>query len=210
MDRELDIAIQEIRARISQVDPLLVRLVSFAVQGSVQFQYGIAVRLGGVTILGIPSPARTTGEILDRQTLRFVQIMHAMDLSAGREDTNWSDIEQMVHDTAMFVNAAKYEDEAYSKLLEYVEKAKLDGVPRIADLPDNLITSAITALAPPKALTLTNAVIRRDNGTNENIENIRINLSAVEAWWTFELGAPEDSQDALAWIQRRAEGQAAK
>lgn len=208
MDRELDIALQEIRARISHVDPLLVRLVSFAVQGSAQFQYGIAVRLSGVTILGVPSPARTTGEALDKQTLRFVQVMHAMDLSAGHDDTNWPDIEQVVRDAAMFVNVAKYEDEAYSKLLEYAEKANLDGIPRITDLPDNLVGTAITALAPPKALTLTNAVIQRDDGTSENIDNIRINLSAVEAWWTFELGAPDGSQEALELIQRRAEDQA--
>ena len=108
----------------------------------------------------------------------------------------------------MFVNVAKYEDEAYSKLLEYAEKANLDGIPRITDLPDNLVGTAITALAPPKALTLTNAVIQRDDGTSENIDNIRINLSAVEAWWTFELGAPDGSQEALELIQRRAEDQA--
>ena len=210
MDHELSVALQEIRARISQVDPLLVRLASFAIQGTAHFQYGIAVRLGGVTILGVPSPAKTTGEILDGQTLRFAQVMHAIDLSAGRGQTNWPDIEQMIRDTPMFANAAKYEDEAYSKLLEYVEQAGLDKIPPIADLPDNLIATAVTAMAPPKALTLTNVVIQKDNGTSENVDNIRINLSAVEAWWTFELGVPEDSQEAFELIQQKAGNQAAQ
>jgi hypothetical protein len=210
MDRDLDIALREIRARITQADPLLVNLVRFAAQGSANFQYGIAVRLGAVTIYGVPSPATTTGQVLDEQTLRFVQVMHAMDLSDGREETNWPDIEQMIRDKAMFANAAKSADEAYSKIVEYAEEADLDEIPEIGKFPDHLVATAITALAPPKAFTLINAEIRKDDGTSESVENIRINLSAVEAWWTFELSAPDGSQEALEQVQRRAEERASR
>jgi hypothetical protein len=204
MDRELKISLKEIRARITQVDPLLVQLINLAVQGSVPIQYGIAVRLGGATIHGIPSLASATGEILDEQTVRFVQVMHAISLTEGAGNGSWPEMEKQVRDAAMFTNRARRGDEAYGKLLDYLAEKGIDRMPEITEMPDELVDTAIVALAPPKALTLTNAVIEKDNGTSENIENIRINLSAVEAWWTFELGVPEPSQEALARIRRKS------
>lgn len=202
MDRELDIALKEIRARISQVDPLLVRLISFAVQGSFPVQYGIAVRLGGATVFGIASPTSATGEALDKQTLRFVQIMHAMDVSADHGDKAWSELENQIRASPTFTNAGKYDDEAYGKLLDHVQESELTRMPNLADLPDDLVDTAIYALTPPKALTLTSAVIQKDNGTSEKVDNIRINLSSIEAWWPFELAAPEEIEDALARIEQ--------
>lgn len=201
MDRDLAIALKEIRQRISRVDPLLVRLINLA-HGTIPIQYGVSVRLGGATISGIPAPSDTTGEILDKQTLRFVQIMHAMSLAAGHGEGTWPEIEGMIREARTFLETAKDEDNADSRLMSYMSDNKLEQWPKIADLPDELVDDAISTWAPPKAFTLTNATIMKDNGRSEEIGNIRINLASVEAWWTFDLGVPEGTQDALAQIQQ--------
>jgi hypothetical protein len=206
MDRKLDTALTGIRARISQADPLLIRLINFAVRENTIVQYGIAVRLGGVTVLGIPSPSSTTGEILDRQTLRFVQMLHAADVTSGKGDGSWPAIEKALRESSMFTSDAKSDDEAYSRITEKLNSPEFEGVSDFADLPEDLAEATVLAFAPPKALTLTSAVIRKDDGTIENVGNMRINLSSIEAWWTFDLTPAEGTEDALAEIQQREEG----
>jgi hypothetical protein len=205
MDRELELALTEIRARISQADPLLIRLIKFAIRDTTVFQYGIAVRLGAVTIYGVPSPSRSTGEVLDGQTLRFVQMLHAVDVSAGRGEGDWPAIEKALRRSSIFTSQAKSDDEAYSKITDKLESSEFKDVSNFADLPDDLASEAVYAFAPPKAFTLTDAIIRKDNGTTEDIGNIRINLSSVEAWWVFDLRPAEGIEDALAEIQRSEE-----
>ena len=206
MDRELSIALKEIRQRISQVDPLLARLVNLA-HGSIPIQYGVSVRIGAATISGIPAPGSVTGELLDRQTLRFVQIMHALSVTAGIDDGSWSEIEDLVREAKTFLETANHEVDANSRLLSYVSNAKLERLPNIADLPDELIDDAVAAWAPPKAFTLTNATIVKDNGTQENLGTIRISLARVEAWWTFDLAIPDGAQDTFAQIQQKDDNQ---
>jgi hypothetical protein len=205
MDRKLDVALTEIRTRISQADPLLVRLINFAVRENTIIQYGVAVRLGGITVLGIPSPSHTTGEILDTQTLRFVQMLHAADVSVGKGDGNWPEVERNLRVSPMFASDAKSDDEAYSKLSEKLKSPEFEGIGDIAELPEDLAAEAILAFAPPKALTLTSAIIRKDDGMTEDVGNIRINLSAIEAWWVFDLNPAEGTEDALAKIQHSEE-----
>lgn len=205
MDRKLDIALAEIRTRISQADPLLVRLINFAVRENTVVQYGIAVRLGGITIVGIPSPSSTTGEILDRQTLRFAQMLHAADVSVGKGDGNWPAVEKTLRESSIFASDAKSDDEAYTKLSEKLSGPEFEGISDIAELPEDLAAEAVLAFAPPKALTLTSATIRRDDGTTENVDNIRISLASIEAWWAFDLNPAQGTEDALARIQHSEE-----
>jgi hypothetical protein len=205
MDHELDVALREIRARISQIDPLLVRLVNFATRSSAHFQYGLAVRLGGVTVSGIPASSVTTAEILDKQTLRFIQSMQAVDVSAGGDGGKWPEIVKSYREIMMFAQEATSDDEIYAKLNEKLDSDEFKNVKCIADLPDDMTDDVLYAFAPPKAFTLTNVVIQRDGGATEEVPNMRINMSAVEAWWVFDLGIPEDSREAFSEILREEE-----
>jgi hypothetical protein len=105
----------------------------------------------------------------------------------------------------IFASDAKSDDEAYSKLSEKLKSPEFEGIGDIAELPEDLAAEAILAFAPPKALTLTSAIIRKDDGMTEDVGNIRINLSAIEAWWVFDLNPAEGTEDALAKIQHSEE-----
>lgn len=204
MDRDFDIVLTQIRDRISQADPLLAALVQ-----SHEIQYGITVRLAGVTISGIPSPSVTTGAEIDRQALGFAQALHAISISTGEGDGHWPELEKLIRESAMFTKLARRADDARDRVSEYTQSADLDETPQIQELPDHLVRDALIAYAPPKFFTLTSAVIQRDDGTTQEIDNMRVNLAAVEAWWTFDLSVPEEAQEALAQLQHDDDGAAA-
>lgn len=203
MDRELRIALQEIKQRITRVDPMLVRLINFAVKGSAQVQYGLALRMGSATVFGIPASSTTTGEVLDRETLTFAQALHAVDVAAGKGDGHWPNIENQLRELAMFTKEAQSDDDSYGKFIDYLASSETQSTGSdVASFPDEMTDDAISASTPPKALTLTNVVMVKDSGGTDELDNIRINLSSIDAWWTFELGVPEGAGKAFARIRQ--------
>jgi hypothetical protein len=208
MDRKLDLRLKEIRGRISQADPLLVRLLTVAVGSTVQIQYGLVLVLDGMTVMGIPGPNASTGEVLDRQTARFFRSMQAISMSTGGDGEFWSQMIDWVKEASPFQSQAKNDDEARSKVHEKVGDVAIDDWAELLDRDDNLAEEAANAFTPPKAFTLINAHVRLVNGdTWESVPNMRVNLSSVRAWWTFDLAVPEEAQEILASLEKGAENE---
>jgi hypothetical protein len=208
MDRKLDLRLKEIRGRISQADPLLVLLLNVAVGTEAQIQFGLVLVLDGMTVMGVPGPSASTGEVLDRQSARFFRSMQAISMSTGGDGEVWSQLIDWVKETSPFLSQAKNDDEAHSKVHEKVGDVEIDDWADLLDRDDNLAEEAAKAFTPPKAFTLTNAQIRPVNGdTWESIPNMRVNLSSVRAWWTFDLGVPEEAQEILASLEKNAENE---
>jgi hypothetical protein len=180
MDRELDLRLNEIRGRISQADPLLVRLLNFATHFANPFQYGLVLILDGVTVMGTPGPSTSTGEILDRQTVRYFRSIYSQ---------------------------AKRADEAQAKVYEKMGSAVINDLTELLDRPDNLADEAVEAFIPPKAFTLINAsMLQVNSNTWQSVPNMRVSISAVRAWWTFDLGVPDQVKEILAQLEAEADG----
>lgn len=205
MDRKLDLRLKEIRGRISQADPLLVQLLNVAVGTEAQIQFGLVLVLDGMTVMGVPGPSASTGEVLDRQSARFFRSMQAISMSTGGDGESWSQLIDWVKETAPFQSQAENDDEAHSKVYEKVGGVEIDDWADLLDRDDNLAEEAANAFTPPKAFTLTNARVRPVNGDSwESVPNMRVNLSSVRAWWTFDLGVPEEAQEILTSLEKDA------
>lgn len=201
MDRELDLRLKEIRGRISQADPLLVRLLNIAAASPASIQYGLVLILDGVTVRGIPSPSSSTGELLDMQSIRYLRSMQALAISAGGDAGSWPQIIQWYKEASPYQTQAKNDDEAQSKVLAEIGDTPIKDLTELLDRPD-LAEEAINAFIPPKAFTLINAQIRPTDGNAwESVPNIRVSLSSVRVWWTFDLGVPEEVKGTLAKLE---------
>jgi hypothetical protein len=207
MDRELDLRLKEIRGRISQADPLLVRLLNFATHFANPFQYGLVLILDGVTVMGTPGPSTSTGEILDRQTVRYFRSMQAMDISVGRDGRGWRETVEWFEQNPLFYSQAKRADEAQAKVYEKMGSAVINDLTELLDRPDNLADEAVEAFIPPKAFTLINAsMLQVNSNTWQSVPNMRVSISAVRAWWTFDLGVPDQVKEILAQLEAEADG----
>jgi hypothetical protein len=205
MDRELDLRLKEIRARISEADPLLVRLLNFATTSPAAFQYGLVLILDGVTVMGIPGPSASTGKILDKQSVRYIRSMQALAMSTGGDAGSWPQIIQWYRESSPYQTQAENSDEAQPKVLEEIGDTEVNDLTELLDRPE-LAERAVNAFAPPKAFTLINARIRPISGdTWESVPNIRVSLPSVRAWWTFDLGVPEEAQDMFAKLEKDGE-----
>ncbi len=206
MDQELDLRLKELRGRISQVDPLLVRLLNFATSAPGPIQYGLVLLLDGVIVSGVPESSTLTGEVLDNQSLKFFQSMQAMDISAGGDGGNWPEIINIYQEISPFSSQAKKDSEARTDFLKKIGDTEFKDPTELLDHPDNLAEEAVYVLIPPKAFTLRDVQIRSGGtGIWENVPSMRVNLSSVQAWWTFDLGVPEEAREALAKLQQNAE-----
>ena len=202
IDQELnDLRLKEIRGRISQADPLLVSLVNFARHTS-PFQYGSVLLLDGVMITGVPGPSASTGEILDRQSVKFLRSMQAMNISAGLDSAAWQETIEWFKQNRLFYSQAKTDDEGQSKVYEKLGNVAINDLTELLDRPDDLADEAVNAFIPPKAFTLVDARIRpASNDTWQEVPNIRVSFSSVRAWWTFDLGVPDQVKEILAQLE---------
>jgi hypothetical protein len=202
MDPELDLRLKEIRGRISEADPLLVRLLNFATTSPASFQYGLVLILDGVTVMGVPGPSASTGKLLDGQSIRYLRSMQAMAMITGGDAGSWPQIIQWYREASPYQKQAENFDEAQSKVLEQIGDAAVNDLTELLDRPE-LAEQAINAFTPPKAFTLINARIRPiDGGPWETVPNMRVSLPSVRAWWAFDLGVPEEVQDVLSKLEK--------
>ena len=202
MDPELDLRLKEIRGRISEADPLLVRLLNFATTSPASFQYGLVLILDGVTVMGVPGPSASTGKLLDEQSIRYLRSMQAMAMITGGDAESWPQIIQWYREALPYQTQAANFDEAQTKVLEQIGDVAVNDLTELLDRPE-LAEQAINAFTPPKAFTLINARIRpTDGGPWETVPNMRVSLPSVRAWWTFDLGVPEEAQDMLAKLEK--------
>lgn len=205
MDREFDLRLKEIRGRISQADPLLVQLVNFASTFSFPIQYGLVLLLDGVTVMGIPAPSASTGKALDDQSVRFFRSMQAIAISSGDDSDQWPEIIDWYRENSPFFTAAKEGDEGRSKLMERLGDHTIEDVTNPLEYPEDLASEAAGVFTPPKAFTLTSARVRPTGGAIwEDVPNMRVNLSAVRAWWTFELNPPEEASETFTRLEKEA------
>jgi hypothetical protein len=206
MERELDLRLKEIRGRISQADPLLVRLLNFAASPAVSLEYGLVLILDGITVMGIPGPSASTGEVLDGQSVRFFRSMQAIAMSTGGDGGNWPEIINWYKKASPYRTQARIDDEGQSKIYEKIGNAAISDPLELLDQPGNLAEEAADAFIPPKAFTLINAHIRPFSSvTWENVPNMRVSLSSVRAWWTFDLDVPEEAKAILDALEKDAE-----
>jgi len=105
-----------------------------------------------------------------------------------------------------FLSLAKEDNEIEADFLKKIGDTEFSEPTELLDRPENLAEEAVYASIPPKAFTLRDARMRSGTGVWENVPSMRINLSSVQAWWTFDLGVPEEAREALAKMQQDAEG----
>jgi hypothetical protein len=193
MDHELDLRLEEIRGRISPVDPLLASLINTTARVGLDIQLGLVFVLGGATVRGVPVKSVKTGEVLDRDARWFFQVIRAMALAAGSEESDWEEYQEISSAWNSFTELGDREVTKRAELFEAIDARGIGALADVTELPDDLAREAVAVLSPAKAVTLESAEIRIGEGTWEPIGLMRVQLAQVQAWWTFSLPVPAEA-----------------